>query len=209
MQRKRWTLLAVSAATFMLLLDITVVNVALPSIRQDLGASFTDLQWVVDAYPLTLAALVLRAAAGAGAVWRGGGAGGAGRGRHPAVPAGRRLGVRRRPGPWALPGGLAWGVRGSRSAAAGRRLGGRHCGDPGQGGAGAPPAPTLAAWTAQSPEHPAADRAPHAVLGSGQAADRRRGGGRPAGRARPDGADLTQPRASANDEDADAKGTRG
>ena len=45
----------------MLLLDITVVNVALPSIREDLGASFTDLQWVVDAYALTLAALVLTA----------------------------------------------------------------------------------------------------------------------------------------------------
>jgi EmrB/QacA subfamily drug resistance transporter len=61
MQRKWWTLLAVSVATFMLLLDITVVNVALPSIRKDLGASFTDLQWVVDAYSLALAALVLTA----------------------------------------------------------------------------------------------------------------------------------------------------
>jgi EmrB/QacA subfamily drug resistance transporter len=61
MARKWWTLLAVSVATFMLLLDITVVNVALPSIREDLGASFSDLQWVVDAYALTLAALVLTA----------------------------------------------------------------------------------------------------------------------------------------------------
>jgi EmrB/QacA subfamily drug resistance transporter len=61
MARKWWTLLAVSVATFMLLLDITVVNVALPSIRNDLGAGFTDLQWVVDAYALTLAALVLTA----------------------------------------------------------------------------------------------------------------------------------------------------
>src|SRR3954452_12770020 len=43
----------------MLLLDITVVNVALPVIREDLGASFSDLQWVVDAYALTLAALLL------------------------------------------------------------------------------------------------------------------------------------------------------
>jgi EmrB/QacA subfamily drug resistance transporter len=60
-ERKWWTLVAVSVATFMLLLDITVVNVALPSIRQDLGASFTDLQWVFDAYALTLAALVLTA----------------------------------------------------------------------------------------------------------------------------------------------------
>ncbi len=61
MHRKWWTLVAVSVATFMLLLDITVVNVALPSIREDLGASFSDLQWVVDAYALTLAALVLTA----------------------------------------------------------------------------------------------------------------------------------------------------
>src|SRR3954470_3948662 len=61
MARKWWTLLAVTTATFMLLLDITVVNVALPSIRDDLDASFTDLQWVVDAYALTLAALVLTA----------------------------------------------------------------------------------------------------------------------------------------------------
>ncbi|HEY1274684.1 MAG TPA: MFS transporter [Thermoleophilaceae bacterium] len=61
MERKWWTLIAVSVATFMLLLDITVVNVALPSIREDLDASFTDLQRVVDAYALTLAALVLTA----------------------------------------------------------------------------------------------------------------------------------------------------
>ncbi|GAA1162631.1 EmrB/QacA subfamily drug resistance transporter [Kitasatospora gansuensis] len=61
MERKWWTLLTVSVATFMLLLDITVVNVALPSIRKDLDASFTDLQWVIDAYALTLAALVLAA----------------------------------------------------------------------------------------------------------------------------------------------------
>jgi hypothetical protein len=45
MERKWWTLIAVSVATFMLLLDITVVNVALPSIRADLGGGFTDLQW--------------------------------------------------------------------------------------------------------------------------------------------------------------------
>jgi EmrB/QacA subfamily drug resistance transporter len=61
MERKWWTLIAVSVATFMLLLDITVVNVALPSIRADLGASFADLEGVIDAYALTLAALVLTA----------------------------------------------------------------------------------------------------------------------------------------------------
>jgi EmrB/QacA subfamily drug resistance transporter len=59
MTRKWWTLGAVSVATFMLLLDITVVNTALPAIREDLSASFTDLQWVIDAYALTLAAFVL------------------------------------------------------------------------------------------------------------------------------------------------------
>jgi MFS family permease len=58
---KWWTLLAVTVATFMLLLDITVVNTALPAIEHDLGASFTDLQWVIDAYTLSLAALVLTA----------------------------------------------------------------------------------------------------------------------------------------------------
>jgi EmrB/QacA subfamily drug resistance transporter len=59
--RKWWTLLAVCVATFMLLLDVTVVNVALPYIERDLHSSFTDLQWVVDAYALTLAALLLTA----------------------------------------------------------------------------------------------------------------------------------------------------
>ncbi len=61
MARKWWTLIAVSVATFMLLLDITVVNTALPSIAKDLGATFNDLQWVVDAYTLALAAVVLTA----------------------------------------------------------------------------------------------------------------------------------------------------
>jgi EmrB/QacA subfamily drug resistance transporter len=59
--RKWWTLGAVCVATFMLLLDITVVNTALPAIQADLGGSFTDLQWVIDAYALSLAALVLTA----------------------------------------------------------------------------------------------------------------------------------------------------
>src|SRR4051794_15004356 len=61
MTRKWWTLTAASIATFMLLLDITVVNTALPSIREDLGGSFSDLQWVVDAYTLALASVVLMA----------------------------------------------------------------------------------------------------------------------------------------------------
>jgi EmrB/QacA subfamily drug resistance transporter len=56
---KWWTLVAVCVATFMLLIDITIVNVALPDIRTALGSSFSDLQWVVDAYALTLAAFLL------------------------------------------------------------------------------------------------------------------------------------------------------
>jgi len=61
MDRKWWTLLVVCVAIFMLLLDITVVNVALPVIQKDLGASFSDIQWVIDAYALTLASLLLTA----------------------------------------------------------------------------------------------------------------------------------------------------
>src|SRR5579884_1664426 len=61
--RKWWTLIAVCTATFMLLLDITIVNVALPAIERALRASFSDLQWVVDAYALALATCVLTAGA--------------------------------------------------------------------------------------------------------------------------------------------------
>ncbi len=59
MERKWWTLIAVCVAIFMLLLDITVVNVALPDIQRSLHSSFSDLQWVVNAYALTLAAFLL------------------------------------------------------------------------------------------------------------------------------------------------------
>ncbi len=61
MERKWWTLVLVAIATFMLLLDITVVNVALPDIQRELDASLSSLQWVVDAYALTLAAFLLTA----------------------------------------------------------------------------------------------------------------------------------------------------
>jgi EmrB/QacA subfamily drug resistance transporter len=57
--RNWWALGAVCGATFMLLVDVTIVQVALPRIHRDLHASFTQLQWVIDAYALTLAALVL------------------------------------------------------------------------------------------------------------------------------------------------------
>ncbi|RYU11833.1 MFS transporter [Nocardioides iriomotensis] len=58
---KWWTLAAVCLGVFMLLLDITIVNVALPDIATDLDASLSDLQWVIDAYALSLAALLLTA----------------------------------------------------------------------------------------------------------------------------------------------------
>lgn len=61
MEKKWWTLVAVCLGTFMLLLDVTIVNVALPAIQKSLHSSFSDLQWVVDAYALTLAALLLTA----------------------------------------------------------------------------------------------------------------------------------------------------
>ena len=60
--RQRWTLVLACSAAFMLLLDVTVVSVALPSIRRDLKASLPDLQWVIDAYALVLAVLPLPAA---------------------------------------------------------------------------------------------------------------------------------------------------
>jgi EmrB/QacA subfamily drug resistance transporter len=61
MDRKWWTLVLVSVATFMLLLDVTIVNVALPDIQRSLHASLSSLQWVVDAYSLMLASFLLTA----------------------------------------------------------------------------------------------------------------------------------------------------
>src|SRR2546421_9807680 len=59
--RQRWTLVLVCTAVFMLLLDITVGSVALPSIQRELRASLADLQWVSAAYALVLAVLLLPA----------------------------------------------------------------------------------------------------------------------------------------------------
>jgi EmrB/QacA subfamily drug resistance transporter len=57
--KKWWTLIAVCAGMFMLLLDVTIVIVAQPSIQTGLHAGFSDVQWTLDAYALTLAALLL------------------------------------------------------------------------------------------------------------------------------------------------------
>ena len=60
---KWWPLLAVCLGTGMLLVDVTIVNVALPAMAVDLGTSFSALQWVVDIYALAVAALLLGAGA--------------------------------------------------------------------------------------------------------------------------------------------------
>src|SRR5438132_8551390 len=57
--RKWWTLVAVAVGLFMIMLDNTVVNVALPSIRKDLGIGISELEWVVNAYALTFGVLLL------------------------------------------------------------------------------------------------------------------------------------------------------
>ena len=59
---KRWLILAVmSLGTLIVFLDLTVVNTALPAISRDLGASTSDLQWVVDSYVLVLAGMLMLA----------------------------------------------------------------------------------------------------------------------------------------------------
>src|SRR5687767_147916 len=59
-QMGKWSpLVAVCLGGFVLLVDVTIVTVALPDMARSLNASFTGLQWVIDAYALALAALVL------------------------------------------------------------------------------------------------------------------------------------------------------
>ncbi len=59
----RWVLLATISGSGMAMLDATVVNIALPAIARELTADFRTLQWIVNAYTLTLAALILLAGA--------------------------------------------------------------------------------------------------------------------------------------------------
>jgi EmrB/QacA subfamily drug resistance transporter len=54
-----WTLAAVAFGLFMIMLDNTVVNVALPSIQRDLGVGLSELEWIVSGYALSFAALML------------------------------------------------------------------------------------------------------------------------------------------------------
>jgi EmrB/QacA subfamily drug resistance transporter len=57
--KQRWTLVATIVASSMTFIDMTVVNVALPALQKELGATITDVQWVVEAYALFLGALIL------------------------------------------------------------------------------------------------------------------------------------------------------
>jgi MFS family permease len=73
---RRWRALTVSlAAAFMTLLDVSIVNVALPSIKRDLGASAASVQWIVSGYSLAFGLVLGRPAgwatssAGAGCSW--------------------------------------------------------------------------------------------------------------------------------------------
>jgi len=106
---KWWTLLASCTAIFMLLLDVTIVNVALPSIERDLGANFSDLQWVIDAYALTLAGLLLAAGSLADKIGR----------RRVSCSGWRSSPLRRWPAGW-LPTRSSCTSRGRRRESAGR-----------------------------------------------------------------------------------------
>src|SRR5487761_771138 len=57
--RKWWPLVAICAGACMLLVDVTIVNVALPDMARQLHTTFSDLQWVIDLYALVLGAAVL------------------------------------------------------------------------------------------------------------------------------------------------------
>src|SRR3954454_903187 len=57
--RRWWTLVAMCFALFMIMLDNTVVNVALPSIQRDLHADLSSLEWTINAYTLSFAVLLV------------------------------------------------------------------------------------------------------------------------------------------------------
>jgi MFS family permease len=57
---RRWKALAVVLiASFMILLDISIVNVAIPSVQRDLGATFSEIQWVLAGYQLAYAVVLI------------------------------------------------------------------------------------------------------------------------------------------------------
>ena len=63
--RQAAALLSVCLGFFVIQLDVTIVNVALPAIQREIGGSLAGLQWVIDAYTLALASIMLTAGAAA------------------------------------------------------------------------------------------------------------------------------------------------
>jgi MFS family permease len=63
MHRQRWILVLAAAASFLVGLDALVVTTALPTIRHELGASLSSLEWTINAYTLSFAVLLMSAAA--------------------------------------------------------------------------------------------------------------------------------------------------
>ena len=63
MHKQRWVLVLAAASSFMVSLDALVVTTALPTIRHELGASLSSLEWTVNAYTLSFAVLLMSAAA--------------------------------------------------------------------------------------------------------------------------------------------------
>jgi DHA2 family methylenomycin A resistance protein-like MFS transporter len=61
--RARAALVSVCLGFFVIQLDVTIVNVALPAIQREIGGSLAGLQWIIDAYTLALASIMLTAGA--------------------------------------------------------------------------------------------------------------------------------------------------
>jgi hypothetical protein len=130
-QRRAVTLVVMCVGMFLVLLDVTIVNVALPRLRADLGAGVGSLQWIVDGYAVALASLMLPC-----------GDLGDRHGHKRVVLAGLAafgvgsLAAGLAPGPALLIAGACCAGRGRRLPAAGH-AGGRRARVPGRGGAGA------------------------------------------------------------------------
>jgi MFS family permease len=58
-KRRYWTLAVLSISLIVIALDVTVLNVAIPTLQRDLGASASSLQWILNAYILVFAGLLL------------------------------------------------------------------------------------------------------------------------------------------------------
>jgi MFS family permease len=60
-QRRWWTLVAIAISVIIVVLDSSIVNIALPTLQRELGATISDLQWIISAYIMVFAGLMLTA----------------------------------------------------------------------------------------------------------------------------------------------------